>query len=86
MPGVARKAVSVSHAPDVTIASRSLMNLCRYQVSENVHIDAPVEHAYEIASDPELVPSYAHEIDRIEIVERFTEHRVLVKSYLKLPG
>jgi hypothetical protein len=62
------------------------MNVCRYQISGRIHIDAPVEQAYARASDPELVPSYAPEIARIEIVERFTEQRVLVKSYLKLAG
>jgi hypothetical protein len=62
------------------------MKLRRYQNSASVHIAAPIEQVYALASDPAVVPSYAREIDRIEIVELLNEHQVLVKSYLKLVG
>jgi Polyketide cyclase / dehydrase and lipid transport len=60
------------------------MNLRRYQVCERVEIDAPVEQVYALASDPEIVPSYALEITRIEVLEKLSEHIVLVRSYLKV--
>ena len=62
------------------------MNLWRYQTCEQVLIDAPIEEVYSVASNPEIVPRYAPEIARIEIVERLSEHLVLVKSYLKIGG
>ena len=62
------------------------MNIWRYQICESLEIDAPVDQVYAIASDPETVPSYAPEIDRIEIVKRLSEHLVLVRSYLKVAG
>ena len=62
------------------------MNTRRYQISGSIQIEAPIERVYAIASDPAIVPSYAQEIDRIEIVERSGEHSALVKSYLKLAG
>ena len=60
------------------------MKIWRYQVSDSLAIDAPVEQVYAFASNPETVPTYAPEIVRIEIVRRLSEHRVLVKSYLKV--
>lgn len=60
------------------------MNVWRYQVSESLGIDAPVEQVYAFASNPETVPVYAPEIVRIEVVRRLSEHLVLVKSYLKV--
>ena len=60
------------------------MKIWRYQVSDSLAIDAPVEQVYACASNPETVPAYAPEIVRIEIVRRLSEHRVLVKSYLKV--
>lgn len=62
------------------------MNLWRYQICERLEINAPVERVYTVASDPEIVPSYAPEIARIEVLERLSEHLVLVKSYLKVAG
>jgi hypothetical protein len=62
------------------------MNVWRYQISESLRIDAPVEQVYALASNPEMVPSYAPEIARIEVVRRLSEHLVLVKSYLKVAG
>ncbi len=62
------------------------MNIWRYQICESLEIDAPVDHVYAFASDPDTVPSYAREIVRIEIVKRLSEHLVLVRSYLKVAG
>jgi hypothetical protein len=60
------------------------MNIWRYQIRERLEIDAPVERVYALASDPEIVPSYAPEIARIEVVRRLSEHMVLVRSHLKV--
>ena len=60
------------------------MNIWRYQICECLEIDAPIEQVYAPASDPKVVPSYAPEIARIEVVRRPSEHLVLVKSYLKV--
>ena len=60
------------------------MNIWRYQICERLEIDAPIEQVYGLASDPKVVPSYAPEITRIEVVRRLSEHLVLVKSYLKV--
>src|SRR5919107_1880086 len=60
------------------------MNVWRYQIRERLEIDAPVERVYALASDPEIVPSYAPEIARIEVVRRLSEHMVLVRSHLKV--
>jgi len=62
------------------------MNIWRYQVSESLLIDAPVEQVYAFASNPEMVPAYASEIVEIEVVRRLSEHLVLVKSHLKIAG
>jgi hypothetical protein len=60
------------------------VNIWRYQTGEQVEIDAPIDRVYAVASDPEVVPSYAPEIARIEVVERLSEHTVIVRSYLKV--
>lgn len=62
------------------------MTVWRYQICERLEIDAPVERVYAVASDPEMVPSYAPEVARIEVVRRLSEHLVLVRSYLKVVG
>jgi hypothetical protein len=62
------------------------MNVWRYQTCEEIEIEAPLEQVYAAASNPELVPCYALEITRIEVVKRLSEHLVLVKSYLKIAG
>src|SRR5437762_657028 len=63
---------------------RSDMNVWRYQIGERLEIEAPVERVYDFAANPELVPAYAPEIARIEVVRRLSEHTVLVRSYLKV--
>lgn len=60
------------------------MNPWRYQVCESLEIAAPVGHVYALASDPEIVPSYAPEVVRIEVVRRLSDHLILVRSYLKV--
>ncbi|MDQ3816362.1 MAG: hypothetical protein M3362_01570 [Acidobacteriota bacterium] len=60
------------------------MSVWRYQIRERLEIDAPVEQVYALASNPEIVPCYAPEIARIEVVRKLSEHRVLVRSYLKV--
>ena len=60
------------------------MNPRRYQICESLTVAAPVEQVYALASDPEVVPSYAPEVARIEVVRRLSEHMVLVRSHLKV--
>lgn len=79
--GVIRRALNVALG-----AHGYQMNVWRYQICERQEIDAPVEVVYAIASDPEMVPSYAPEVTRIEVVRRLREHMVLVRSYLKIAG
>src|SRR5205085_10303843 len=60
------------------------MKMRRYQVSDQIEVCAPVEEVYAIATNPEIVPSYAREIERIELVQRLDERRALVKSHLRI--
>jgi hypothetical protein len=60
------------------------MSVWRYQICERLEISAPVEQVFALASNPEVVPSYAPEVARIEVVRRLNEHIVLVRSYLKI--
>jgi Polyketide cyclase / dehydrase and lipid transport len=60
------------------------MNPWRYQIRESMEMAAPVERVYALASDPEVVPSYAPEVARIEVVRRLSDHSVLVRSHLKI--
>jgi hypothetical protein len=56
----------------------------RYQVSDRIEIDAPVEQVYAAAVDPALVPVYAPEIVRIERLEKIGDGVELVRSHLKV--
>jgi hypothetical protein len=60
------------------------MKVRRYQTREELEIDAPVEQVYAVAANPGSVPVYAPEIARIELVERLSDHSVLVRSHLKI--
>lgn len=62
------------------------MNVWRYQTSQQIEIDAPIDQVYATASRPDLVPSYAPEIARIEVEKRLSEHTVLARSYLRVAG
>jgi hypothetical protein len=62
------------------------MNVWRYQTSRQIEIDAPIERVYATASSPDLVPSYAPEIARIEVEKILSDHVVLARSYLKVAG
>lgn len=62
------------------------MNIWRYQTKSTAEIAAPVEQVYALASNPEMVPRYAPEIDKIEVVTKLSDQKVLVKSYLKIAG
>ena len=62
------------------------MNVRRYQICASPEIGAPAVQIYALASDPEMVPVHAPEAARIEVVRRLSEHRALVKSYLKVAG
>ena len=62
------------------------MNVWRYQTSGHIEINAPIEQVYAAASDPATVPLYAHEIARIDVVKRLSDHIVLVRSHLKVAG
>ena len=60
------------------------MKLRRYQVIDQIEVCAPVEEVYAIATNPEIVPCYAREIERIELVQRLDKGRALVRSYLRV--
>ena len=62
------------------------MNPWKFQVRGEVEIDAPLEYVYAFASDPAVVPRYAEEIERIELVERLSSRVSLVTSHLKILG
>ncbi|MDT4954705.1 MAG: hypothetical protein QOJ02_2843 [Acidobacteriota bacterium] len=51
---------------------------------ERVEISAPIEQVYAVAADPDIVPSYALEIARIDLVKRLSPHSVLARSHLKI--
>ncbi|MDT7604599.1 MAG: Polyketide cyclase / dehydrase and lipid transport [Acidobacteriota bacterium] len=57
-----------------------------YQVRDQIEIDATIERVYSVASDPEIVPAYAEEVVRIELVKRLNEHSALVRSHLRVGG
>ena len=56
----------------------------RYQVRGEILIDAPMERVFDVASDPRLVPRYADEIARIDVLQRSSEQEAIVCSVLKL--
>jgi hypothetical protein len=60
------------------------MKVRRYQTREELEINAPVDQVYAVAVDPRSVPVYAPEIARIELVEKLSDHAVLVRSHLKV--
>ena len=62
------------------------MRTRRYQVCERVEVGAPVERVYAVASDPETVPRYAPEVERIEVVERCGARAARVRSHLRIAG
>jgi hypothetical protein len=62
------------------------MALRRYQVGSRIVIDAPIARVYAIASDPQLVPLYAGEVKRIDVIERRSNGSARVRSHLRFFG
>ena len=62
------------------------MKTRRYQVSEQVEVGAPVERVYAVAADPETVPRYAAEVERVEVLERIGSREARVRSHLRVAG
>ena len=60
------------------------MRMRRYQVSDRIEIRAPVERVYGVATDPEAVPAYAPEVERIELVRRISDSVDLVRSHVRV--
>lgn len=58
----------------------------RYQVRARALIPAPVERVFDVASDPALIPLYADEIDRIDLLRRRGDGQAIVRSWLRLFG
>jgi len=58
----------------------------RYQLRDEIEINAPIEQVYALAADPESVPSYAPEIAKIELVKKLDERSALVRSHLRIAG
>lgn len=56
----------------------------RWQVRDEILIDAPIERVFDVATNPQLVPKYADEIARIDVVEHISAREAVVRSVLKL--
>src|SRR5687767_9489511 len=57
-----------------------------YEQRATITIAAPVERVYAIASDPLIVPEYAHEIRRIEILSDDGRGGREVRSHIRVLG
>ncbi len=57
-----------------------------YQVHNEIQINAPIDRVYATTSNPGIVPTYAAEIKRIELVEKLADGETLVRSHLKVAG
>src|SRR5947209_8315929 len=64
---------SLNATAEAILSEAMEMKMRRYQVSDQIEVCAPVEEVYAIATNPEIVPSYAREIERIELVQRLDE-------------
>ena len=62
------------------------MTVWRYQTCKTIDINASIEHVYAIASDPKMVPSYAPEVRKIEVLKDVGDESLLVRSYFNLGG
>ena len=62
------------------------MGVWRYQTCGTIEINASAEQVYALVSNPDVVPSYAPEIRKIEVVKHFGNGSVLVRSYFKVGG
>ena len=62
------------------------MKASGYQVRGRIEITAPVERVYAVAADPEIVPAYAEEVVRIELVEKHDDRSALVRTHLRMGG
>lgn len=60
------------------------MTMRRYQISDWIEIRAPIEQVYAAAADPDVVPSYAPEVVRIERVRRISERVEVVRSHVRV--
>jgi hypothetical protein len=62
------------------------MNRCGYEQRAKITIAAPIERVYAIASDPLVVPCYADEIRRIEILSDDGRGGREVRSHIRVLG
>ena len=60
------------------------MTVARYRVRGRIEIDATPGEVYAIAADPAMVPLYAPEVERIEVIERIGERESRVRSRLRI--
>ena len=60
------------------------MRTRRYQVREELEVNASVERVYAVAADPACVPLYAPEIARIELIEKVSARTHLVRSHIRV--
>jgi hypothetical protein len=56
----------------------------RYVDSAAIEIAAPIDRVYNVSTDPTLVPRYAHEVVKIDVLERPDERTAFVRSQLRL--
>lgn len=62
------------------------MRTWHYQVHNQIQINAPIDRVYTTTSNPEVVPTYAPDIRRVELVEKLSNGEALVRSHLKVAG
>src|SRR5687767_923927 len=60
------------------------MRMWRHQVRATLAIEAPIERVFDVATDPQLVPRYADEIARIDVLDRPNSMEAAVRSLLKV--
>jgi hypothetical protein len=58
----------------------------RYIVSDTIVVNSSIDRAYEIASDPVMVPKYENGIVKIEVIDEISNSERLVRSHLKVLG
>ncbi len=62
------------------------MRARRYELRSRIAIDAPVDRVFTVATDPQNVPKYAGEIDRIEVLSRDASRSCDVRSFIRVWG
>ena len=62
------------------------MSLWSFATRSDVWINAPIERVYRIAADPEMVPRYVPEVDRVERMHQLQKDQELVRVWIRIGG